>query len=325
MEYIQLIGGIVLLIFSADYLVKGGVGLAQRFRISPLVIGMTVIAFGTSAPEFIVSLLAAIKGNSEIALGNVIGSNIANIGLILGLTALILPIPVQKASLKFDGPFMLLASLLFIFAAVNGVISRIEGLIGVLLLVGYTIWMIRKSRKSETETECPSRGVWISILLIFLSSCGLAFGAHLLIEGASTVATNFGVSQKVIGVTIVAFGTSVPELAASVTAALKKQMDISIGNIIGSNLFNILSVIGLSSAIHPIALDFDLFRSDFLWMFLFSALVLLLIYPVRSNLKAWKAPGGKPGSLLNLEGGKIGRLSGLILVGLYIFYIYLLF
>lgn len=324
MEYIQLIGGIILLIFSADYLVKGGVGLAQRFRISPLVIGMTVIAFGTSAPEFIVSLLAAVKGNSEIALGNVIGSNIANIGLILGLTALILPIPVQKASLKYDGPVMLIASLLFIFAAMNGVIGRTEGLIGVSFLVGYTIWMIRTSRKNKSKTEPPAHGIWISILLILLSSGGLAFGAHLLIEGASSLASNFGVSQKVISITIVAFGTSVPELAASLTAALKKQMDISIGNIIGSNLFNILSVIGISSAIHPIVLDFELFRNDFIWMFLFSTLVLLLIYPLRNNIKIWRVKG-KASSLLNMDGGKIGRLSGLILVGLYIFYIYLLF
>lgn len=325
MEYLQLLGGIILLLVSADYLVKGGVNLALRFRIAPLVIGMTVIAFGTSAPEFIVSLSAALKGNSEIALGNVIGSNIANIGLILGITALILPIPVQKASIKNDGPMMILASILFILAATNGIIGRLEGAVGVLLLVGYTIRMIRASRQETTSMEEPQLSVWKSVVLIVLSSAGLAFGANLLIEGASAIAVNFGVSQKVIGVTIVAFGTSVPELAASVVAALKKQTDISIGNIIGSNLFNILSVIGLSSFIHPITVNFELFKNDFIWMLMFSILVLLLIYPIRNNLAVWKKQSNKVSILLNMEGGKIGRLSGFILVGLYIFYIYLLF
>lgn len=325
MEYLQLLGGLILLLASANFLVKGGVSLAERFKISPLVIGMTVIAFGTSAPEFIVSLSAAIKGNPEIALGNVIGSNIANIGLILGITALILPIPVQKASIKNDGPMMLLASLLFIIVSMNGIIGRIEGLIGFLILGSYTIWMIRASRKKDTPAEKPKLTPLVSILYIVFASAGLAIGANLLIEGASAIAIQFGVSQKVIGVTIVAFGTSVPELAASVVAAFKKQTDISVGNIIGSNLFNILCVIGLSSVIQPITVDFELFRSDFIWMFIFSILVLLLIYPIRLNLAGYLQPKGKISSFFHLEGGRLGRLSGLILVGLYIFYIYLLF
>lgn len=329
MEYIQLLGGLVLLIVSANYLVKGGENLALRLGLSPLVVGMTVIAFGTSAPEFLVSLSAAIKGSPEIALGNVIGSNIANIGLILGVTALLLPIPVKKESVKNDGPLMLLATILFILVSMNGDINRIEGGIGFAILVGYTAWMIRQSRRKEKNTPqeekvLPTLKPLTATVLILISSVGLAYGANLLIDGASAVATKFGISQKVIGITIIAFGTSLPELAASVVAALKKQTDISIGNIIGSNLFNILGVIGLSSAIHPIKVDFPLFRNDFIWMFAFSLLLLVLIYPVRKNWATLKKQGSRLSVLFNLQGGILGRLSGLILLGLYIFYIYLL-
>lgn len=330
MEYIQLIAGLILLLVSANYLVKGGVSLAEKFKISPLVIGMTVIAFGTSAPEFIVSLSAAIKGNPEIAIGNVVGSNIANIGLILAITALILPIPVQKESIRNDGPLMLIASILFILASMNGMISRVEGLIGFGILLAYTVWMIRASRKSHKERASvaihpPRISPLMASLFIIGSSIGLAYGANFLIEGATVIATKLGVSQKVIGVTIVSFGTSVPELAASVTAALKKETDISIGNIIGSNIFNILCVIGLSSAIHPIPVDFALFRPDFIWMLAFSVLILVFIYPLRANFRAYIQPSGKLSAFSSLNGSVLGRLSAFILLVLYIFYIYLLF
>ena len=327
MEYIQLLGGLILLIASANYLVKGGENLALRLGLSPLVVGMTVIAFGTSAPEFIVSLSAALKGNPQIALGNIIGSNIANIGLILGITALLLPLPVQKASVKNDGPLLLLATILFIVVARNGIIGRWEGIIGLGILIGYTAWMIHKSIKDNQdipqEVTVTLKPV-TAVLFIIISSIGLAYGADFLIKGASSVATRFGISQKVIGITIIAFGTSLPELAASVVAAIKKQTDISIGNIVGSNLFNILGVIGLSSAIHPIPVNFPLFKSDFIWMLLFSILLLLLIYPLRKNFKAFRQKGNKLSVIFNIEGGRLGRLSGLLLLGLYIFYIYLL-
>ncbi|WP_106828592.1 calcium/sodium antiporter [Parabacteroides pacaensis] len=327
MEYIQLLGGLILLIASANYLVKGGENLALRLGLSPLVVGMTVIAFGTSAPEFIVSLSAALKGNPQIALGNIIGSNIANIGLILGITALLLPLPVQKASVKNDGPLLLLATILFIVVARNGIIGRWEGIIGLGILIGYTAWMIHKSIKDNQDISQEATVTLkpvTAVLFIIISSIGLAYGADFLIKGASSVATRFGISQKVIGITIIAFGTSLPELAASVVAAIKKQTDISIGNIVGSNLFNILGVIGLSSAIHPIPVNFPLFKSDFIWMLLFSILLLLLIYPLRKNFKAFRQKGNKLSVIFNIEGGRLGRLSGLLLLGLYIFYIYLL-
>lgn len=332
MEYIQLAGGLLLLILSANYLVKGGENLALRLGMSPLVVGMTVIAFGTSAPEFIVSLSAAVKGNPQIALGNVIGSNIANVGLILGITALIFPIPVNKASIKSDGPLMLIASLLFILVSANGSIGRWEGAVGFGILLAYTTRMIRTSIRhtraapavNEVPAVLPTMKPLKAVLFIVASSFGLAYGANLLIDGASALAVTFGISQKVIGITIVAFGTSLPELAASVVAAFKKQTDISIGNIIGSNLFNILGVIGLSSLIHPIRVDYPAFRADFFWMLFFSALLLVLIYPLRKNLAAYRQNKSSFRIFFRVEGGTLGRVSGLLLFGLYIFYLYLL-
>ncbi len=341
MEYIQLLGGLLLLLISANYLVKGGVSLAERLKISPLVIGMTVIAFGTSAPEFIVSLSAAMQGNSEIALGNVIGSNIANIGLILGVTALILPLPVQKESIKNDGPMMLLASILFILAGMSGLISRLEGCIGFGLMMLYTVWMVRSSRKvskkaaadaaqagesaAQDQEQKPQLSPLVAGVYIVGASAGLAFGADLLINSATEIALAFGVSQKIIGVTIVSFGTSLPELAASVTAAFKKQSDISIGNVIGSNLFNILGVIGFSAMIQPITTDFELFKSDFIWMLAFAFLVLIFIYPTRKNIAAYMLNNKRPSLFLNLTGGVLGRASGVVLILLYVGYIWLLF
>jgi cation:H+ antiporter len=334
MEYIQLLGGLLLLLLSANYLVKGGVSLAERLKISPLVIGMTVIAFGTSAPEFIVSLSAALQGNSEIALGNVIGSNIANIGLILGVTALIFPLPVQNESVKNDGPMMLLASVLFILAAMSGVITRLEGFIGFGLMMLYTVWMVRSSRKASKKSETtadatqdlqPQLSPLLAGVYIVGASAGLAYGADLLINSATQIALAFGVSQKIIGVTIVSFGTSLPELAASVTAAFKRQSDISIGNVIGSNLFNILGVIGFSSMIHPIVTDFELFQSDFVWMLAFTLLMFLLIYPLRKNFIAYMLSNACKSKFLNFTGGVLGRASGVVLIVLYVGYIWMLF
>lgn len=334
MEYIQLLGGLLLLLISANYLVKGGVSLAERLKISPLVIGMTVIAFGTSAPEFIVSLSAALQGNSEIALGNVIGSNIANIGLILGVTALILPLPVQKESIKNDGPMMLLASVLFILAGSSGIISRLEGFIGFSLMMIYTVWLVRSSRKASKKAEAtadqeqdhtPKLSPLLAGVYIVGASAGLAFGADLLINSATQIALAFGVSQKIIGVTIVSFGTSLPELAASVTAAFKKQSDISIGNVIGSNLFNILGVVGFSAMVQPITPDFELFKSDFIWMLAFALLVLFFIYPIRKNMAAYMLNNKRLSLFFNLTGGVLGRVSGVVLILLYVGYIWMLF
>ncbi|MBR5707341.1 MAG: calcium/sodium antiporter [Bacteroidaceae bacterium] len=307
----QLIGGFVLLFFGGDWLVNGGVALARRFRISPLVIGMTIVAFGTSAPELLVSLISAIKGSAGIAVGNVVGSNIANIGLILGLTALICPIETDNSKVIRHGTIMIVASLLLLVFAYNSGISRIEGLILFICLILFTTISIRKGRTQKEEVQSDDQKgkpmtVIAAIGLIVLACAMLAFGADILVDGATTLASAMGVSDKVIGLTIVALGTSLPELAASVAAAIKKQMDISIGNVIGSNIFNILCVLGVSTSIKPISLEFQDYVSDFIWMMGFS--VFILIFTTMRKKK-----------------GRLGRTAGILFLLAYAFYAWSLF
>ena len=307
----QLIGGFVLLFFGGDWLVNGGVALARRFRISPLVIGMTIVAFGTSAPELLVSTISAIKGSAGIAMGNVVGSNIANIGLILGLTALICPIETDNSKVVRHGSIMIAASLLLLVFALRSGISRIEGLILFVCLILFTTISIRKGRSQQQDAEIEDQeGKPMTILaaigLIALSCAMLAFGADILVDGATTLASAMGVSDKVIGLTIVALGTSLPELAASVAAAIKKQMDISIGNIIGSNIFNILCVLGVSTSIKPISLEFSDYLSDFIWMLGFS--VFIIIFTTMRKKK-----------------GRLGRTAGILFLLAYAIYAWSLF
>lgn len=326
MDYIKLIGGLFLLVISGDYLVRGGVAIATRLKVSALVIGMTVVAFGTSAPEFLVSLQAAIKGNPEIAIGNVVGSNIANIALILGLTAIIYPLIVARNTIRIDWPVMMIATIAFYWAASNGSISRIEGIIGFIGLVLFTTWQIYQSRKQHVPEETDEKPASLPLALVYIvgSAVGLAYGADLLIDGASNIAKSFGVSERVIGVTIVAFGTSLPELAASMSAAFKKETDIAIGNIIGSNLFNILCVVGLTSIIKPIPVTWGTFQYDFNWMLLFSFLLIFLILPLRELFSSAHPSLGIRMEAL-IEKGRLGRIGGIILTVLYIYYIYTLF
>lgn len=307
----QLIGGFVLLFFGGDWLVNGGVAIARRFRISPLVIGMTIVAFGTSAPELLVSTISAIKGSAGIAMGNVIGSNIANIGLILGITALICPIETDNSKVIRHGSIMIVASLLLMVFALHSGISRIEGLTLFACLILFTTISIRKGRTQPQEADIEDQeGNPMSILaaigLIVLSCAMLAFGADILVDGATTLASAMGVSDKVIGLTIVALGTSLPELAASVAAAVKKQMDISIGNIIGSNIFNILCVLGVSTSIKPISLEFQDYMSDFIWMLGFSAFIIIF-------------------TTMRKKKGRLGRTAGILFLLAYAFYAWQLF
>jgi K+-dependent Na+/Ca+ exchanger related-protein len=308
----QIIGGFFLLFFGGDWLVNGGVALARRFRISPLVIGMTIVAFGTSAPELLVSLVSAIKGSSGIAVGNVVGSNIANIGLILGLTSIICPIETDNRKVIANGAVMILASLLLMLFALNSGISRTEGITLFLCLIIFTIVSIKKGRTQDQEidTEDNQQEKTMPILAalgLIILSCGmLAFGADILVDGATTLASAMGVSDKVIGLTIVALGTSLPELAASVAAAFKKQMDISIGNIIGSNIFNILCVLGVSTSIKPIQLTFGDYRNDFWWMIGFSVFILLF-------------------TTLRKKKGRLGRTAGILFFLAYAVYAWSLF
>ncbi len=287
MAYIQFISGLIILIFSGKYLVQGGVSIAKFFKISPLVIGMTVVAFGTSAPELIVSINAAISGNPDIAFGNVIGSNIANVALVLAATALLIPIPVHRNSLKNDWPMMMLVFILLYVFILDDVIKFHEGLILFVLLVAYIFFLLKKSKTdndivADDANDVKQVSLWLSIVLVVVSSAGLAFGADFLVDGASEIALSWGVSERVISLTIVAFGTSVPELTASIMAAAKKQTDISIGNIIGSNIFNISVVLGITSMIKSIPVDHLAFSFDIIWMVFIAILLLLFIYPFKT-------------------------------------------
>lgn len=309
---IKLLAGFAMLFLGGDWLVDGGVALARRFRISSLVIGMTIVAFGTSAPELLVSMTSAIKGSAGIAMGNVLGSNIANIGLILGLTALLCPIPTENRKVTANGLVMIAASLLLLVFSLKGGISRIEGAVLFAGIILFTVISIRKGRAgaspedSESDVHEKKMSVAVALLLIILSCALLAFGADFMVDGATVLAKAIGVSDKVIGLTVVALGTSLPELAASVAAAIKKEMDISIGNIIGSNIFNVFCVLGVSGSIRPIPFEYAPYRADFIIMLAFSAVLLLLVQP-------WKAQG------------KLGRASGLLLFAAYAVYAWSLF
>ena len=328
LTYLYLIAGLLLLIAGGNYLVKGGVAVAKRFKVPTLIIGMTIVAFGTSSPEFIVSLQSALQGHPEISIGNVVGSNIANIGLILGITALILPMAVNRTSVKIDVPFLIFCSLLFFTLAQDNLITRGEGLIFVILLVLFTLLSIYKGKKenpTESPTEEPVKedapkekelNMIGAIIMIIVSCAALTFGANLLIDSAVSIAKDFGVSERVISVTLVAFGTSVPELATSIMAAIRKENDIAIGNVVGSNIFNILFVIGGSALITPIEnFDFTAFSFDFYWMIIFTAILALTVIPFERIVK--KIKDEKTYSILT-------RFEGFSMIAAYIVYVILL-
>jgi len=305
MDFFWLVLGLVILIFSGDYLVKGAVGVAEKFKISPLVIGMTVVSFGTSAPELFVSIKAAWEGSPDLAIGNVIGSNIANIALLLSITVLIFPIIVDRNSKIIDWPMMMFSSILFYVFSLDNVISTIEGVAMVSILLVFTILLIRNSRKLNLDLDevidgTPSN-MGLTVLYLIGGLVGLKFGADWFVEGAKGVAKSFGMTDKVIGVTIVAFGTSVPELVASGVAAYRRQTDISLGNLVGSNIFNILIVLGITSIITPIQVAESVMVFDMYWMLGIA----LALYPMM------------------FIGKKMGRIHGLILLSAYITYIVL--
>jgi cation:H+ antiporter len=308
MEYILTLLGFVILITSGNFLVKASVSIAKYFGLSTLVIGVTIVAFGTSAPELLVSLQAAIANHPEMALGNVVGSNISNIALVLALTAIILPIPVNRNSVITDWPVMMGSALLLGAFALDLSLTLLEGLIFNLILVLFVWYSIRKSRKAylieEKEIIVGKYSLGISILMIIVSSLGLAFGARLLVNNATGIAQTLGVSERAIGISMLAIGTSLPELVTSVIAAIQKETDISVGNIIGSNIFNILSVIGITALVKPIVVD-KIMLWDIGVMIVFSFLLLLMIIPSRKAI--------------------ITRSEGIILFSLYIIYMIYVF
>lgn len=305
---IYISAGLVMLFLGGEGLIRGSASLSLRIGISPLVVGLTVVAFGTSSPELLVSLKAAIMGNSTIALGNVIGSNIANIALILGLSAVITPIEVHANVIKREIPIMIVVSLLLIFFLLDGTLGFIEGLIFIILLIAYTVVNILLSLKENKEIEkefeegLKSRlNIPLATLFIIVGLVLLFFGADLFLKGAVSLAKMFNVSDAIIGLTIVAVGTSLPELFTSIIATIKKESDIAVGNVVGSNIFNILSILGISAIIVPISSS-QISIID-LGAMLAAALILLP---------------------LSYTGFRISRLEGLLLLIGYFAYIFLL-
>lgn len=283
-----LIIGLVVLIFGGELLVRGATRLALKLKISPLVVGLTIVAFGTSAPELFISLKSALAGSPDIAIGNVVGSNICNLTLILGLTAVITPIPVGRNSIRIDWPMAMGGSLLMYLWMMDGVIGLIEGIIFVLILAGYTFFIIRKSRNEtndainanleididpEINSENRKRTV-IDILLVVAGCVGLYFGSDWFVFGAIELAGFLGVSERVIGLTVVAIGTSLPEMVTSVMASLRKQIDVALGNLIGSNIFNIFSILGITSIVQNIPVSAEILSSDMIWMIAITILIL---------------------------------------------------
>jgi len=245
--------GSILLYLGSEWIVKGGVGVAEKYGISTIVIGLTVVAFGTSLPELLVSLNAAFQGSSSLAIGNAIGSNIANVGLVLSLSAFIFPITMKYALIRRDLYVYLFSCVVFIFFSLDGRLSKFEGAFFVNTLLFYVIYSIKKPIKNDTDIEEYEGDNFVEmILFVIFGIVGLSLGADLFVDGSVFIARYFGISEVVIGMSIVAFGTSLPELATSAMAAYKKESAISIGNIIGSNIFNILCVLGVTSVVQPL-------------------------------------------------------------------------
>ena len=279
--------GLILLVIGGEFLVRASISLSFKLKISKMVIGMTVVSFATSLPELLVSLQAALDGSPAIAINNIIGSNIANIGLVLGITAIIGPIAVSKDFYKLNWPVMMLFSVaLFYFLSNDAVLSQAEG---VLLLVGLMVFLfvlIRNARKEEinsieVDDALAEIGFGKIIIWLLIGGISLYYGAGLLVDGAKVIAENMGVSEGVISITMIAIGTSVPELAASVIAAIKGEKAISLGNLIGSNIFNIGSVLGLTAIIKEIPIPLDepqILSRDIFWMLGFSAILIPLVF-----------------------------------------------
>ena len=281
LQVLLLLGGLALIVFGADWLVDGASGIARRFGLSEFVIGLTIVGMGTSAPEMVVSFIGAIQGNADIAIGNVVGSNIMNTLLILGVTALILPMVITPSNWKRDIPMNILITVLLIVLGleftlfhfgVNG-LSRWDGGILIALFIGYMILSFKGNKPDEEDSPAKQRSIWMCLLLIAAGIAGLAFGGELFVNNATELAREMGVSDKFIAITILAGGTSMPELATCVVAAAKKKGQLALGNIIGSNVFNILLILGGSALIHP--LSFEHITYVDLGVLLVSALALL--------------------------------------------------
>lgn len=260
MEYILLIAGFILLIKGADFFVEGSSSVAKRLRVPSLIIGMTIVAMGTSLPECSVSINAAIAGNNGMAISNVVGSNIFNLMVVCGICALFCPLAVDAGTLKKEFPFSVIVAIVLLgLGSLGMVLGHIDGVILLVIFAGFLFWMVQSAMKARAEgknvgeEEYQIRPVWQCILFIIGGALAIAAGGDLVVDSASEIAKTFGMSDNLIGLTIVAFGTSLPELVTSVVAARKNEVDMALGNVIGSNIFNILFVLGIAAAISPMA------------------------------------------------------------------------
>lgn len=280
----KIVGGLLLLLVGGEGLVRGSVILAKIFGLSTLVIGLTVVSFGTSAPELVVCVQSALSGHSDIAIGNVIGSNISNILLIIGFTACIYPIYINKKLLKLDAPILLLYTVLLILFCIGDYLYRIEGIFLFLSIIIYNWYTVRKAQKNPEEDidldvdmeALQKYKWWHGVIFVLVGIFALAYGSEILVKGSVSLAKIFGISEAVIGLTIVAVGTSMPELMTSSVAAYRKEADIALGNIVGSNIFNILGILGATSIVKPIPISPEFFQRDS-WVLLFATLVLIII------------------------------------------------
>jgi cation:H+ antiporter len=301
LAYFLLLFGLVILLAGGKILVDGASGIALKLGMSAGLIGLTIVAFGTSTPELLVSVNAALKGNSDISIGNVIGSNIANIALVLGISGLFYPILIKSNHLKFEYLITLLVSFLFFVLSYNEVISTLEGIVLFALFIGFNVYLFKTSASDDPEVvdeiEFAKNLSWFKSIIYFVGGIiGLYIGSELLVENAVFISREFGVSERVIGVTIIAIGTSLPELITSIIAALSKRTDLALGNILGSNIMNILSIIGLTAIIKPIGVSVEFINSDFLWML---GITLFLFPLMKTKMRVSKIEG----SLLLLSYG----------------------
>ena len=299
LDWIYLGGGLIALFVGGEALVRGAVGIARKLAMSPLLIGLTVVGFGTSTPELLVSVDAAWRGSPDIAVGNIVGSNIGNILLILGVTALISPIVIRGATLARDSAIMLAAALLLVPMFWLGQIGRPAGALLVAGLAGFLLWAYLQPGEAPEADDTPPLPAWQSVLWVALGLAGLMLGARFLVDGAVNIARGFGVSEAFIGLTIVAVGTSLPELATSLIAALRRQSAIAIGNVVGSNIFNVLGILGATALVAPI--------------------------PVAPRFLAFDLPvmiGATLALVVMLRAGRIGRLMGVVLLLAYAAYVW---
>ena len=299
MSYLLILGGLVLLAAGGEFLVRGAVGLSQILRISPLLAGLTIVGFGTSMPELATSIQAAFAGAPGIALGNVIGSNIANTLLILGASAVLLPLVVQPAAFKRDAIALAGSTALCVVAVLMGTIGALTGVVLLAALVAYIVWAYRSEKEAgdaeaerhaaEADDTAPqTHNVWMLGVMVVAGLAGAIFGAKLLVEGAVELASAAGISEAVIGLTIVAVGTSLPELVACMVAVRKNHPEVALGNVVGSNIYNVLGILGATAIIHPLQVPAEIARLD-IWVLV--AVTALLLVQLRSGWKISRSEG----------------------------------